>query len=191
MEYFTTTYYRIEGKQDDLQKIHDQYQTLLCKKQSEKGDDKYVSESSMVDGLGIDCKKSTLRGNMIRCEFVGNSLSIETEEDWVMADFRYPLERHYDCMKIYYMLESYRDETYATNDVEGKYFPTRVSVDFHLTEPVMAGYERFNSMKEALDYFARILKRDTLTIEDIGKWNQEHPWKDGFIYFNKFEVEQQ
>lgn len=191
MEYFTTVYYRIEGKQDDIQKIYNQYQTLLSKKQSEKGDDKYVSESSMVDGLGIDCKKSTLRGNIIRCEFVGDTLSIEAEEDWVAADFRYPLERHYDDMAIYYMLESYTDETYATNDVEGKYFPTRVSVDYHLAEPVMAGYERFNSMKEALDYFARILKRDTLTIEDIDKWNQEHPWKDGFIYFNKFEVEQQ
>lgn len=191
MEYFTTTYYRIEGKQDDLQEIHDLYQTLLSNKQSEKGDDKYVSESSMVDGFGIDCKKPTLRGNIIRCEFVGNSLSIEAEEDWIAADFRHPLERHYGGMKIYYMLESYRDETYATNDVEGKYFPTRVSVDYHLAEPVMAGYERFNSMKEALDYFARILKRDTLTIEDIDKWNQERPWKDGFIYFNKFEVEQQ
>jgi len=190
MEYFTTTYYRIEGKQDDLQEIHDQYQTLLSKKQSEKGDDKYVSELSMVDGLGIDCKKPILRGYIIRCEFEGNSLSIEAEEDWVMADFRHPLERHYDGMTIYYMLESYRDETYATNNVEGKYFPTRISVDYHLEEPAMAGYERFNSMKEALDYFARILKRDTLTIEDIDRWNQEH-WKDGFIYLNKFEVEQQ
>lgn len=191
MEYFTTTYYRIEGKQDDLQKIFAQYQTLLSKKQSEKGDDKYVSESNLVNSLGIDCKRPILRGNIIRCEFVGISLSIETEEDWVTADFRYPLERHYDGMKIYYMLESYYDETYATNDVEGKYFPTRVSVDYHLAEPIMAGYERFNSMKEALDYFARILKCDTLTIEDIDKWNNEHSWKDGFIYFNKFEVDQQ
>lgn len=182
--------YRIEGKQEDLLEIYIQYQTLPNKKQSEKGDDKYVSEANIVDSLGIDYKEKTLRGNIIKCEFVGNSLSIEAEEDWVTADFRHPLERHYDDMTIYYMLESYRDETYATNDVEGKYFPTRVSVDYHLEEPAMAGYERFNSMKEALDYFARILKRDTLTIEDIDKWNQEHPWKDGFIYFNKFEVEQ-
>ena len=191
MEYFTTVFYRIEGKQDDLQKIFAQYQTLLSKKQSEKGDDKYVSESNLVNSLGIDCKRPILRGNIIRGEFVGISLSIETEEDWVMADFRYPLERHYDGMKIYYMVESYKDETYATNDVEGKYFPTRVRVDYHLAEPIMAGYERFNSMKEALDYFARILKCDTLTIEDIDKWNNEHSWKDGFIYFNKFEVDQQ
>ncbi len=191
MEYFTTVYYRIEGKKDDLQEIYIQYQTLLNKNQSEKGDNKYVSESDIVESLGIDCKKPTLRGNIIRCEFVCDTLSIEAEEDWVMADFRYPLERHYDGMKIYYMLESYRDETYTTNDVEGKYFPTRISVDYHLAEPVMAGYKRFNSMKEALDYFARILKRDTLTIEDIDKWNQEHSWKDGFIYFNKFVVVQQ
>lgn len=190
MEYFTTVYYRIEGKQGDLQKIYDQYQTLLNKKQSENGNDKYVSESSIVDSLRIDSKGINLRGNIIKCEFIGDTLSIEAEEDWVMADFRYPLESHYEGMTIYYMLESYTDETYATNDVEGKYFPTRISVDYHLAEPVMAGYKRFNSMKEALDYFARIFKRDTLTIEDIDKWNQGHR-KDGFIYFNKFEVNQQ
>lgn len=191
MEYFTNAYYRIEGKLDDLQEIYSQYQTLRGKIQSEKGDNKYVPESDIVDSLGIDYKKKTLRGNIIKCEFVGDTLSIEAEEDWVMADFRYPLESHYDGMTVYYMLESYTDETYATNDVEGKYFPTRVSVDYHLRDPIMAGYERFNSMKEALNYFATILKRDTLTIEDIDKWNNEHPWEDGFIYFNVFEVEQQ
>lgn len=190
MNYFTTVYYRIEGKHDDLQEIYSQYQTLRSKTQSEKSDNKYVSESDIVDSLGIDYKEKTLRGNIIKCEFIGDSLSIEAEEDWVMADFRYTLESHYDGMTIYYMLESYYDETYTTNDVKGKYFPTRVSVDYHLTEPIMAGYERFNSMKEALAYFTRILKRDTLTIEDIDKWNKEH-WKDGFIYFNKFMVNQQ
>ena len=50
------------------------------------------------------------------------------------------------------------------------------------------GYERFNSMDEALAYFARVLKRDTLTVDDIHKWNCEH-WKDGFIYFNEYEVD--
>ena len=37
-------------------------------------------------------------------------------------------------------------------------------------------------------YFARVLKRDTLTVDDIHKWNCEH-WKDGFIYFNEYEVD--
>ena len=32
MEYFTTVYYRIEGKPNDLQEIYDQYRTLLNKK---------------------------------------------------------------------------------------------------------------------------------------------------------------
>ena len=31
MEYFTTVYYRIEGKPNDLQEIYDQYRTLLNK----------------------------------------------------------------------------------------------------------------------------------------------------------------
>lgn len=188
MEYLTTVYYRIEGKPNDLQEIYDQYRTLLNKKLLEEGKDKSVSYASMVYSLGVDTKEQYLRGNIIKCEFVDNSLSIEAEEDWVTADFRHPLESHYEGMTIYYMVESYCDETYATNDAEGKYFPTRVSVDFHLKEPVLCGYERFNSMDEALAYFARVLKRDTLTVDDIHKWNCEH-WKDGFIYFNEYEVD--
>lgn len=43
-------------------------------------------------------------------------------------------------------------------------------------------------MDEALAYFARVLKRDTLTVDDIHKWNCEY-WKDGFIYFNEYEVD--
>ncbi len=149
MEYLTTVYYRIEGKPNDLQEIYDQYRTLLNKKLLEEGKDKSVSYASMVYSLGVDTKEQYLRGNIIKCEFVDNSLSI---------------------------------------DAEGKYFPTRVSVDFHLKEPVLCGYERFNSMDEALAYFARVLKRDTLTVDDIHKWNCEH-WKDGFIYFNEYEVD--
>ena len=184
MEYLTTVYYRIKGKPNDLQDIYDQYRTLLNKKLLEEGKDKSVSYASMVYSLGVDTKEQYLRGNIIKCEFVDNSLSIEAEEDWVTANFRHPLESYYEGMTIYYMVESYCDETYATNDAEGKYFPTRVSVDFHLKEPVLCGYERFNSMDEALAYFAHVLKRDTLTVDDIHKWNCEH-WKDGFIYFKQ------
>ena len=43
-------------------------------------------------------------------------------------------------------------------------------------------------MDEALAYFARVLKRDALTVDDIHKWNCKH-WKDGFIYFNEYEVD--
>ena len=107
----------------------------------------YILAGTDDDSSGdkLSTKEQYLRGNIIKCEFVDNSLSIEAEEDWVTADFRHPLESHYEGMTIYYMVESYCDETYATNDAEGKYFPTRVSVDFHLKEPVLCGYERFNT----------------------------------------------
>lgn len=123
MEYLTTVYYRIEGKPNDLQDIYDQYRTLLNKKLLEEGKAKSVSYASMVYSLGVDTKEQYLRGNIIKCEFVDNSLSIEAEEDWVTANFRHPLESHYEGMTIYYMVESYCDETYATNDAEGEIFP--------------------------------------------------------------------
>ena len=41
-------------------------------------------------------------------------------------------------------------------------------------------------MDEALAYFARVLKRDILTVDDINKWNCEH-WKDGFFISSEIE----
>ena len=104
LEYLTTVYYRIEGKPNDLQEIYDQYRTLLNKKLLEEGKDKSVSYASMVYSLGVDTKEQYLRGNIIKCEFVDNSLNIEAEEDWVTADFRHPLESHYEGMTIYYIV---------------------------------------------------------------------------------------
>ena len=81
MEYLATVYYRIEGKPNDLQDIYDQYRTLLNKKLFEEGKAKSVSYASMVYSLGVDTKEQYLRGNIIKCELVDNSLSIEAEDN--------------------------------------------------------------------------------------------------------------
>lgn len=176
--------YRIEGKQEDLQKIYDQYQTLLSKKQSEKGDDKLIWESEITDGLGIDSKNSSLRGYILKCKFTDESLSVEAEEAWVLTDFRHLLESHYKDMNIYYMLEEPCCDVYVTNDAEGKYFPTRIVVDIRIKE--VEEHKEFTNKKEALDYVAHTLKRDALTVEDIDKWNEVH--EDDYIGFHEYEV---
>ena len=176
--------YRIEGKQNDLQEIYNQYQTLLSEKQSEKGDDKLIWESEITDGLGIDSKNKDLRGYILKCDFVGESLSIEAEEAWVLTDFRHLLESHYEDINIYYMLEEPCCDVYVTNDAEGKNFPTRISVDIRMED--VEDHKEFITKKEALDYVAHALKRDAITVEDIDKWNKAH--EDDYIGFHEYEV---
>lgn len=176
--------YRIEGKQNDLQEIYDQYQTLLNKKQYENGDDKQIWKSEITDGLGIDSKNSSLRGYILKCEFTGESLSVEAEEAWGLTDFRHLLESHYKGMSIYYMLEEPCCDVYVTNDAEGKYFPTRVVVDIHIKN--VESHKEFTNKKVALDYIAHTLNRDALTVEYIDKWNEVH--EDDYIGFHEYEV---
>ena len=176
--------YRIEGKHDDLQEIYDLYQALHSKKQYENGDDKLIWESEITDGLGMDSKDKDLRGYILKCDFVGESLSIEAEEAWVLTDFRHLLEFHYEDMNIYYMLEEPCCDVYVTNDADGKYFPTRVVVDIRIEE--VEDHKEFINKNEALDYVAHALKRDALTVEDIDKWNKEH--EDDYIGFHEYEV---
>lgn len=184
MANWASVHYRIEGKQEDLQKIYDQYQVLLSKKQYENGDDKLIWESEITTGLGIDSKNSSLRGYILKCEFTDDTLSVEAEEAWVLTDFRHLLESHYENMSIYYMIEEPCCDVYVTNDAEGKYFPTRVVVDLRIKE--VESHKVFTNKKDALDYVAHTLKRDMLTVEDIDKWNEVH--EDDYIGFHGYEV---
>lgn len=176
--------YRIGGKQEDLHKIYDQYQTLLSKKQYEKGDDKLIWESEITDGLGIDSKNSSLWGYILKCEFTDETLCVEAEEAWVLTDFRHLLESQYEDMSIYYMIEEPCCDVYVTNDAEGKYFPTRIVVDLRIKE--MESHKEFTNKKDALDYIAHMLKCDSITAKDIDKWNEEH--EDDYIGFHEYEV---
>lgn len=176
--------YRIEGKQENIQEIYDKYQTLQSKKQSETGDDKLIWESEIIEGLGIDCKDSSLRGYVLSCDMSDDSMAIEAEEAWGLTDFRHLLESHYKDMNIYYMIEEPCCDVYVTNDSEGKYFPTRVVVDVHIKE--MEEHKEFVDKKEALDYVAHTLKCDITTVEDVDKWNEEH--EDDYIGFHEYEI---
>lgn len=184
MANWASVHYRIEGKQEDLQKIYDQYQVLLSKKQYENGDDKLIWESEITTGLGIDSKNSSLRGYILKCEFTDDTLSVEAEEAWVLTDFRHLLEFRYEDMNIYYIIEEPCCDVYVTNDAEGKYFPTRVVVDLRIKE--VESHKEFTNKKNALDYVAYTLKHDALTVEDINKWNEEH--EDDYIGFHEYEV---
>lgn len=48
-------------------------------------------------------------------------------------------------------------------------------------------YEEFKSEEEALAYAAVRIKRDSVTIADIDKWNEEHEYDDDYISIHEFK----
>lgn len=171
--------YHIEGRQENLQEIYNLYQT-----HHEEGDDTLIWESEIIEELGIDCKDSSLRGYLLKCEFSDETLCVEAEEAWMLTDFRHLLESNYSDMTIYYMIEEPGCEVYITNDADGKYFPTRIVVDVYIND--VEEHKEFKHKEEALYHVAQTLRCDTITVEDIDKWNKEH--KDDYIGFHEYEI---
>ena len=121
MANWARTDYRIEGNQKDLQEIYN-----LCKAFDnserpvmEDGASKDW-EGNIILALGIEKGESYLRGFIQSCELSDGLLCIEAEEAWGATDFRHLLEKHYNGMKVYYIVEEDGCEVYATNDIDGK-----------------------------------------------------------------------
>lgn len=183
MANWASTSYRIEGNQKDLQELYD-----LCKDFSEKK--RHAMEEGASDGwegniilaLGEEIGDSYIRGFIQSFKLKNGILSIEAEEAWGATDFNKLLEKHYDGMKVYFIVEEEMCEIFATNDAEGKYFNSR-SI---LTSYVGGKYhrEKFKNKNEALKYAAKLIGRDSVTKLEVAKWNDERKNKGVFEYIN-------
>lgn len=183
MANWASTSYRIEGNQKDLQELYD-----LCKDFSEKK--RHAMEEGASDGwegniilaLGEEIGDSYIRGFIQSFKLKNGILSIEAEEAWGATDFNKLLEKHYDGMKVYFIVEEEMCEIFATNDAEGKYFNSR-SI---LTSYVGGKYhrEKFKNKNEALKYAAKLIGRDSVTKLEVAKWNEERKNKGVFEYIN-------
>lgn len=183
MANWASTSYRIEGNQKDLQELYN-----LCKDFSEKK--RHAMEEGASDGwegniilaLGEEIGDSYIRGFIQSFKLKNGLLSIEAEEAWGVTDFNLLLEKHYDNMKVYFIVEEEMCEIFATNDAEGKYFNSR-SI---LTSYVGGKYhrEKFKNKNEALKYAAKLIGRDSVTKLEVAKWNEERKDKGVFEYIN-------
>ena len=183
MANWASTSYRIEGNQKDLQELYN-----LCKDFSEKK--RHAMEEGASDGwegniilaLGEEIGDSYIRGFIQSFKLNNGLLSIEAEEAWGVTDFNLLLEKHYDNMKVYFIVEEEMCEIFATNDAEGKYFNSR-SI---LTSYVGGKYhrEKFKNKNEALKYAAKLIGRDSVTKLEVAKWNEERKDKGVFEYIN-------
>ena len=113
-------------------------------------------------------------------------MSIEAEEAWGATDFNKLLEKHYDGMKVYFIVEEEGCEVYATNDAEGKYFNCDVVVSSCVNDEY--DREEFRTEEEALKYAAKLIGRDSVTKDEIEEWNEDHEDNDEYININGFKL---
>lgn len=183
MANWASTVYRIEGNQKDLQELNNLCKAFMNKERPvlEKGADENW-EGNIILALGEEIGDKYIRGFIQTCELSDGLLRISAEEAWGVTDFNLLLEKHYDDMRVYFIVEEEMCEIFATNDAEGKYFNSH-SI---LTSYVDGKYHReeFKNKNEALKYAAKLIGRDSVTKLEVAKWNEERKDKGVFEYIN-------
>ena len=183
MANWASTVYRIEGNQKDLHELTDLCKAFMNKERPvmEEGAPENW-EGNIILALGEEIGDSYIRGFIQNLELSDGLLIIDAEEAWGATDFNKLLEKHYDGMKVYFIVEEEMCEVYATNDEEGKYFNCR-SV---LTSYVDGKYHReeFKNKNDALKYAAKLIGRDSVTKLEVAKWNEERKNKGVFEYID-------
>ena len=183
MANWASTVYRIEGNKKDLQELTDIYNAFMNKERPvmEEGASENW-EGNIILALGEEIGDKYIRGFIQTCELSDGLLRISAEDACGVTDFNLLLEKHYDNMKVYFIVEEEMCEVYATNDAEGKYFNSR-SI---LTSYVGGKYhrEKFKNKNEALKYAAKLIGRDSNTKKKNAKWNEERKNKGVFEYIN-------
>lgn len=160
MANWASTSYRIEGKQEDLKTLNELINEFMDGKRPVMEDNASKDwEGNVALELGENTKGYYLRGFIQTCELEDDVLSIEAEEG---------------------------GEVYATNDKEGRFFDYRFLVDSCVDGA--DEWEYFDTKEQALSYVARRMGVETVTLEEIDKWNDDHYEGDDYIYFHEYEL---
>lgn len=187
MANWASTSYRIEGKEEDLKVLNELINGFLDGKRPVMEDNASKEwEGNVVLELGEETKGYYLRGFIQTCELGDGVLSIEAEEAWGATDFRHILEKHFEGMKVYFVVEEEGGEVYATNDEEGRFFEFRFLVD----SCVKGDYEweYFRTEEEALSYISKRLGVYAITTKEIEQWNDDHYDDADYIYFHEYKL---
>lgn len=173
MANWATTTYNITGKKEDVKELYELIKSLESgerKPMSEGADPSW--EGNIALALGEDIEGKYLRGFFEYVEFDGEVLTIDANEAWQVTDLDEILRSHYEGMRILYQSEEWGDEYFVTNDKDQAVFSTRFAV-----YSVVDGdheEEYCDTEEEALQYVAGRLERDSITKEELEKWNDEH-----------------
>lgn len=109
----------------------------------------------LVNLLGGDWDKVYCRGEIIDYNLTDDHVSISCETAWgEMPEFRHFLEQQYPESKVFYQVEESGCEVYATNDVDGVYFPDRYILDY------FDGIEYFRTLEDAAEYIGATIEEE-------------------------------
>ncbi|AKU70302.1 hypothetical protein [Prevotella fusca] len=189
MANWASTSYRIEGSESDLKKVYDVIDNFVTGKSKPVLEDASKEwEGNIVKALGASdeqLKESYLRGFIEEYELDGDVIRINAEEAWGATDFRHILGDLMPELTIYYIVEEAGCDVFATNDIDGKYFPEQYLVDAYVKDADY--YEYFETEKQMRDFVSTMIDKEDFTDEDIEAWNEEHEDDDSYIYVHEFQ----
>ena len=189
MANWASTSYRIEGSESDLKKVYDVIDNFVTGKSKPVLEDASKEwEGNIVKALGASdeqLKESYLRGFIEEYELDGDVIRINAEEAWGATDFRHILGNLIPELTIYYIVEEAGCDVFATNDIDGKYFPEQYLVDAYVKDADY--YEYFETEKQMRDFVSTMIDKEDFTDEDIEAWNEEHEDDDSYIYVHEFQ----
>ena len=189
MANWASTSYRIKGSESDLKKVYDVINNFVTGKSKPVLEDASKEwEGNIVKALGASdeqLKESYLRGFIEEYELDGDVIRINAEEAWGATDFRHILGNLMPELTIYYIVEEAGCDVFATNDIDGKYFPEQYLVDAYVKDADY--YEYFETKGQMKDFVSSLIGKEDFTDEDIEAWNEEHEDDDSYIYVHEFQ----
>ena len=189
MANWASTSYRIEVSESDLKKVYDVIDNFVTGKSKPVLEDASKEwEGNIVKALGASdeqLKESYLRGFIEEYELDGDVIRINAEEAWGATDFRHILGNLMPELTIYYIVEEAGCDLFATNDIDGKYFPEQYLVDAYVKDADY--YEYFETKGQMKDFVSSLIGKEDFTDEDIEAWNEEHEDDDSYIYVHEFQ----
>ena len=189
MANWASTSYRIEGSESDLKKVYDVIDNFVTGKSKPVLEDASKEwEGNIVKALGASdeqLKESYLRGFIEEYELDGDVIRINAEEAWGATDFRHILGNLMPELTIYYIVEEAGCDVFATNDIDGKYFPEQYLVDAYVKDADY--YEYFETKGQMKDFVSSLIGKEDFTDEDIEAWNEEHEDDGSYIYVHEFQ----
>lgn len=173
MANWTDTSYHITGKVEDVKNLYELIDSFVNgKREPMEKDADPTWEGNIALALGADIKNKYMRGFIKYVDFDGEALTLDADEAWQVTDFEEILRSHYKGMEILYKSEEWGDEYFVTNDKDGEVFSTRFVVSSYVDGDHEEEY--FDTEETALQYVAEKLGFDSITREEIDKWNKQH-----------------
>ena len=139
------------------------------------------------DGRGL-----YLRGSITSAEWGhdNTTIIINAEEAWGVVDFKDVLKVIFTNIKIYYSVEEPNDEVYATNDVQGKYYPDRFYVDACIEGDF--DYNYFSTSTDMYQWLSEITGTRVYDEETLNAFNSEYEDEglddENYIHVHEFKV---